>query len=121
MSNKRHIILSWTEQGHLAALDLLRVLALAGVLPSREAWRCFLDRLLLWMGTVLLASGLILFLAYNWNDLGRFTKFSLVEGLVVAALLLVWRLGLDRPGGKAALFGACLFLDALPALSCRPA
>lgn len=116
MSNSRHIILSWAEQGRLSATELSRALALVGVLPSREAWRHFLDRLLLWMGTVLIAAGLIFFLAYNWDDLGRLTRFSLVQALLVAALLLVWRLGLDRAGGKATLFAACLFLGALLAL-----
>ena len=116
MSNSRHIILSWAEQGRLSAPELSRALALVGVLPSREAWRHFLDRLLLWMGTVLIAAGLIFFLAYNWDDLGRLARFSLVQALLVAALLLVWRLGLDRAGGKATLFAACLFLGALLAL-----
>lgn len=68
------------------------------------------------MGTLLVASGLIFFLAYNWKELGRFAKISLAEMLVVAALLFVWRLGLERPGGKAALLGASLFLGALLAL-----
>ncbi len=116
MSGMRRTILDWAERGHVPAPDLPRALALAGVLPSRAAWRHFLDRLLLWMGTMLVGSGLVFFLAYNWNDLGRLARFSLVEALVVAALVLVWRLGLDRPGGKAALFGACLFLGALLAL-----
>jgi uncharacterized membrane protein len=116
MTNTRRIVLDWAEQGHIAVSDLPHALALTKVLPSREAWRLFLDRLLLWMGTVLIASGLIFFLAYNWQDLGRFAKFSLVEAVVVTALLFIWRLGLDRPGGKAALFGACLFFGALLAL-----
>jgi uncharacterized membrane protein len=116
MTNTRRIILHWAEQGHIAVSDLPRAIVLAEVLPSRDAWGHFLDRLLLWMGTVLVASGLIFFLAYNWQDLGRFAKFSLVEAIVVATLLFIWRLGLDRPGGKAALLGACLFLGALLAL-----
>jgi len=116
MTHTRRIILHWAEQGHIAGSDLPRALALAEVLPSREMWRRFLDRLLLWMGTVLVAAGVIFFLAYNWKDIGHFAKFSMVEVLVVVALLFVWRLGLDRSGGKAALFGASLFLGALLAL-----
>ena len=116
MTHARRIILYWAEQGHLAQPDISRALALAEVLPSRGAWRDFLDRLLLWMGMMLVASGLIFFLAYNWNDLGRYAKFALAEALLVAALLFVWRLGLDRTNGKAALFGACIFLGALLAL-----
>lgn len=116
MTNPRRIILHWAEQGLIAASDLPRALAEAEVLPTREGWRHFLDRLLLWMGMVLVASGLIFFLAYNWKELGRFAKFSLAEVMVVAALLFVWRAEVDRPGGKAALFGASLFVGALLAL-----
>jgi len=109
-------VLEWAERGRIAEADLPRALALAGVLPSRDAWRRFLDRLSLWMGTVLVAAALIFFLASNWDDLGRFAKFGLAEALVVVALAVVWRLGLDRPSGKAALLGASLFLGALLAL-----
>lgn len=116
MTNTRRAILYWAEQGHIAQPDISRALALAEVLPSRGAWRHFLDQLLLWMGLILVASGLIFFLAYNWNDLGRYAKFALAEVLLVAALLFVWRLGLDRTSGKAALFGACILLGALLAL-----
>lgn len=116
MTNTRRIVLQWAEQQLIAASDLPRALAVAEVLPSRDAWRSFLDRLLLWMGMALVAAGLIFFLAYNWNDLGRFAKFSLAEVLMVAALLFVWHKGLDRPSAKAALFGASLFLGALLAL-----
>jgi uncharacterized membrane protein len=71
---------------------------------------------LLWMGTVLVASGLIFFLAYNWQALGRYPKFALVETLLVVALVFIWRLGVDRPSGKAALLGASLVIGALLAL-----
>lgn len=116
MTNTRRNVLDWVEQGHIAPSDLPAALAIAEVLPSRDGWRHFLDRLLLWMGVVLIASGLIFFLAYNWNELGRYAKFSLAETMVLAALLFVWRAGLDSPGGKAALFAASLFVGALLAL-----
>ncbi len=57
MTDSRRIVLHWAEQGHLAAQDLSRALAVAEVLPSLDGWRHFLDRLLLWMGMVLVASG----------------------------------------------------------------
>lgn len=116
MADTRRIVLHWIAQGHIAAADISRALTVADVLPSREGWRHFLDRLLLWMGMLFIASGLIFFLAYNWKDLGRYAKFSLAEALVVAALLLIWYRGLERPEGKAALFGASLFTGALLAL-----
>lgn len=116
MKTARHFILDWAEQGHIAPEHLRRSLSLAGALPSAAAWRRFLDYLLLGLGTLLLASGVIFFVAYNWNDLGRFAKFALIEGVVLVALAAVWRLDLDSMGGKAALFAAALFVGALLAL-----
>lgn len=116
MTNTRHIVLRWVEQEYIAVQDIPRALRVAGVLPARDDWRRFLDRLLLWMGTTLIAAALIFFLAYNWNDLGHYAKFSMAEALVVAALMLVWRKGPDNASGKAALFAASLFVGALLAL-----
>jgi uncharacterized membrane protein len=87
-----------------------------GVLPDREGWRVFLDRLLLWLGSVMVAAAVVFFLAYNWQDLGRYAKFGLAEGLVLAALAFVgWR-GLERASGKAALVAAAILAGALLAL-----
>ena len=112
----RHEILDWAEEGRIAPGELRRALDVAGALPDALEWRSFLDRLLLFGGTVLVAAGVIFFLAFNWNDLGRMFKFALVEALIVAALAFVWRLGLERISGKAALLGAALLTGALLAL-----
>lgn len=112
----RHEVLDWAEEGRIPPGDLRRALEVAGALPDAPAWRQFLDRLLLFAGTLLLAAGVIFFLAFNWNELGRMAKFALVEALFVAALVAVWRLGIERVAGKAALLGAALFTGALFAL-----
>jgi len=112
----RHEILDWAEEGRIAPGELRRALDVAGALPDALEWRSFLDRLLLFGGTVLVAAGVIFFLAFNWNDLGRMFKFALVEALIVVALAFVWRLGLERISGKAALLGAALLTGALLAL-----
>src|SRR5262245_60521924 len=96
----RREILDWAEEGRIAPRDLRAALDLAGALPDAGAWRQFLERLLLFGGTLLVAAGVIFFLAFNWNELGRMAKFGLVEVLVVSALVLVWRLGVDRIAGK---------------------
>jgi uncharacterized membrane protein len=116
MTNVRQTLIDWAEQGNLPPENLRRALHLTGVLPSAGGWRHFIERLLLWMGTVMIAAGVIFFFAYNWKDLGRFAKFGLVEALIVVALFLVWRLGLERASGKAALLGAALLVGALLAL-----
>lgn len=116
MTDVRQTILDWAGQGRLRQEDLRRALALEGALPSNRDWWHFLDRLLLWLGTVSVAAGVIFFLAFNWTSLGRYAKFGLVEILLIAALFFVWKLGLERPAGKAALLGAALLVGALLAL-----
>lgn len=116
MTHARNDILDWAERGLIAPDKLRAALEVGGALPSAVQWRQFLDRLLLWMGSVMLAAAVIFFLAYNWNELGRYAKFGLVEGLVAAALGVAWKQGLERPAGKAALFAAALLVGALLAL-----
>ncbi|MDR3213942.1 MAG: DUF2157 domain-containing protein [Azoarcus sp.] len=112
----RNTLLAWAEEGALTPEQTVRALALTGVIPSRNDWRDFLDRLLLALGVGLLASGLIFFIAYNWEAMGRFVRFALAEGAILFALGAVWRLGLDRPAGKAALFICCVLSGGLLAL-----
>ena len=109
--NKRDFILIWAERGAIS--DAPAALGLAGVLPSVREWRLFLDRLLLWCGAVALAAAVVFFVAHNWNELGRYAKFGLLELLVVAAVAGYWRLGPDRASGKASLVAASILLGAL--------
>jgi uncharacterized membrane protein len=116
MSRARQDLLEWAQAGRIAPGNLRRALQIGAVLPDREQWRAFLDRLLLWLGVVMLAAGAIFFLAYNWNDLGRYAKFALAEAMILAALAVLWWQGLERIAGKAALLAVALFTGALLAL-----
>jgi uncharacterized membrane protein len=115
-TDKRALFLHWIERGAIPRERLDRALAVGEVLPTTQAWRNFIDRLLLFSGAVALASAVIFFFAYNWDAMGRFAKFALAEVLIVAALVGYWRLGSERMAGKAALLLAALFLGALLAL-----
>jgi uncharacterized membrane protein len=110
----RHTIFEWAERGAIS--DARAALELAGVLPGAREWRSFLDRLLIWSAAVALAAAAVFFVAYNWNELGRFAKFGLAQVLVLAAVLGYWRLGPDSIAGKAALLAGSIFLGALLAL-----
>jgi uncharacterized membrane protein len=112
----RREILEWAGQGRMLGAGLRRALEVAAVLPSAGAWRRFLDRLLLFMGATMLAASVGFFFAYNWNELGRFAKFALVQAPLVAALAVVWRVGLERIAGQAALLVAALLTGAALAL-----
>jgi uncharacterized membrane protein len=112
----RSEILDWARQGRIASGGLRRALDLGAVLPTADEWRRFLDRLLLFLGAVLLASGVIFFFAFNWQSLGRFEKFGLVEAPILGVLAILWRTGIESAAGKATLLIATLLTGALLAL-----
>ena len=116
MRSRRQILIDWIEQDRIAPGNLQSALSLSSVFPSTATWQRFLDQLLLWLGALMLAAGVIFFFAYNWNDLGRFAKFGLVEALLIAALVAIWRIGLESIAGKVTLLTASLLVGALLAL-----
>ena len=109
-------IMAWAGDGRIAPDALPQAMLIAGALPGPAEWRRFLDGLALWMGSLFLAAAVIFFFAYNWNELGRFTRFGIVELLLIGSVLASWRLGLERMSGKAALLVANLLVGALLAL-----
>ena len=117
MSRFRSEVLDWVEAGRIVPGREQEVLRAAGVTPSPEQWRAFLGQLTLWLGTIALAAAVIFFFAFNWDDLGRFAKFGLVEAAILAALLACWRVDLDGTPGKAVLLLLSLLTGALLALS----
>jgi uncharacterized membrane protein len=114
--NRRDAILEWAEQGRLEQGRLRAALEAGGALPGADDWRGFLDRLLLWGAAAFLSVALAFFIAYNWEELGRWVRFALVEAAFVAALGGAWWLGLDRAAGKACLFAAAIVVGVMFAL-----
>ncbi|MCP3866504.1 MAG: DUF2157 domain-containing protein [Gammaproteobacteria bacterium] len=116
MGSKRSLLLDWAESGRIPRNRIDRALSVSGLYPDSQSWRRFIDRLLLWSGILALAFSVIFFLAYNWDAMGRFAKFALVECLIVAALAGYWKLGRDDIKGRVALMLAAILLGALLAL-----
>ena len=114
--NARQVLLDWAEGSYLAPEKLSEAMRLGRVLPAAGDWQRFVDRMLLAVGTLLAVSGVIFFFAYNWDDLGRFSRFALVQGLIVATLGAVWYLGLEKLSGKIALLAAAVLMGVLCAL-----
>ena len=117
MSRLRSEVLGWFDGGRVVAERERAVLRGAGLEPTAAEWRAFLGHLTLWLGTVALAAAVIFFFAFNWDDLGRFAKFGLVEAAIVAALLGLWPLDLDKAPAKAVLLLLSLLTGALLALA----
>lgn len=110
-------VLDWLDAGRVTPGREREVLRAAEVMPSPAAWRDFLGHLTLWLGTIALAAAVIFFFAFNWDDLGRFAKFALVEAAILAGLLACWRVDLDGAPGKAVLVLLSLLTGALLALA----
>jgi uncharacterized membrane protein len=110
-------VLEWFDDGLVAPDREIEVLRAARMVPTRDEWRVFLGQLTLWLGTLALAAAIIFFFAYNWDELGRFAKFGLVEAAILAGLIACWRLDLDGMAGKAVLTLLSLLTGALLALA----
>lgn len=60
------------------------------IYPSKRTWLFFFDKALLIIGIVALVLSLVLFVAFNWQHMGKMGKFALVEaGLVISIALYV--------------------------------
>jgi uncharacterized membrane protein len=84
--------------------------------PSNKEWKSFIDQLLLWSGVLALSCGLIFFIAANWQDIGRFAKFAIVEAFIVLSILAYWRYRENTLIANGALFSSILAVGALMAL-----
>lgn len=100
--------------GHLDPGAYRRARELAGVAPVEPHWREFLSRALAIGGALLLATAVVFFVAFNWQEMGRFARLALLEGAVaiaaIAALLTHARPHVSQPAYLAAtiLTGALL-------------
>ena len=58
------------------------------VYPTKQTWLAFFDKALLVIGAVALVLSLVFFIAYNWMNMGKISKFALVEGALVISIAL---------------------------------
>jgi uncharacterized membrane protein len=116
MISKRGRITELIEQGVIPEEKIGEALKAVGAIPSARAWRKFIDQSLLWLGGLFLAAAVLFFIAFNWQDLGRFAKFALVEGLLALAIVVYCRYDARAMAGKVALLGATILLGVLLAL-----
>ena len=116
MSNARQRMIDLIEQGVIPPNQVDQALTATGVYPGKQSWRCFVERLLLWLATLALAMSVLFFVAYNWNELGRFAQFAGVQFLLVAAISGFCLFGKRVLVGQVALMSASIFLGVLLAL-----
>ncbi len=116
MISPRNQMIEWIEQGAIPAERMDEALRLSTVAPDGAAWHTFLNKLLLCLGCLALAASAMFFIAYNWNDIGRFAKFGLVEACMALAIYGYWKLGTQTLAAKMSLLVAALLSGVLLAL-----
>lgn len=87
-----------------------------GLVPSTGGWVRLLFGTFVASGFALLAAALIFAVAFNWDALGHFSRFAMVQAVLLLFVLLAWWRGVDSASGEAALFAAGLATGALLAL-----
>lgn len=86
MTSNRRQIIAFIKGGSIPEEKIEEALRAARLSPAKESWQTFLDRLFLWLGTLALSFSAMFFIAYNWGNIGRLTKFGLVEGLLAITI-----------------------------------
>jgi uncharacterized membrane protein len=113
---ERSVIDAWAQAGVLTVGQYERSLELAGLRPGTVAWTVFLERLLAAMGALLVGAAVVYFIAHNWDVLGRFGKFVLLDIGIVGAVAVAWWRGANSLSGRASLWLATVILGGLLAL-----
>jgi uncharacterized membrane protein len=109
-------VLHLAESGLIDGRAVGRALELAGLAPTARRWRLAAERLLLGLGTGLLAAGVICLVAYNWSSLTRWGRFTVAQAVLLLVFAAAWRLGFTSRYGKAALTLATALIGPLLAL-----
>ena len=104
LASARSQILEWAEQGAMSPDNVRALWRSQARLPTRAMAPICVRASAVARRAALLAAGVIFFFAYNWDAIGRFAKFGLVEGLLVASVVAAWLAGpgQDRGQGVAA-------------------
>jgi uncharacterized membrane protein len=107
----RHLI----ESQHIAPDAIEQALFVSGVYPPAKAWPPFVRRILLGFAVLALGCGVVFFVAANWQDMSRTTKFLLLQSLLVVAIAFYLRVSTASVIRPLALSAAFIFLGALMA------
>jgi len=115
VATRKHLI-QLIEKEHIPQSKIIRALKVSQVQPDTTSWLHFIDRLLLWLGGLSLSFAALFFIAFNWDEIGRFAKFGMVELLIIFAIISYTKLGTNTTIGKVSLMAATIFLGVLLAL-----
>lgn len=114
-NQKRSAVLALFEAGVIPSEKMSAALSLLGLKPDKQGWLTIFERLLLCFGSCAIAFAVIFFIAYNWADMSRLSKFTLLQASIVLSVFCYWRFAHTILAGRLALLVASLLVGALMA------
>lgn len=115
MSSTRQVISELIHRGYIKPEQIKDALICTQISPNTQSWFKFIDRLLLSLGALALGFSVLFFIAYNWNEFGRFSKFILLELLLVSTIFIYWRSSKNSLSAQISLLVSALFVGVLMA------
>jgi uncharacterized membrane protein len=106
---KRSRLHALAAAGVLDRAELDESLRVAGLRPTPESWSAYRYWYALILGVVLLAAGVVFFVAANWSALPGLVRMGIVGGAMVVATLIGGYLGDTLAGRATSLLGGLLF------------
>jgi len=113
METESKQIMQWVKQGFIKKSDIKPALQVSGILPDTHRWILFIEHLFLWLGMLALSFSVVFFIAYNWDAMGRFAKFAIIEGLIMACLIFNVYKEKDRALANMSIVAASILLGVL--------
>ena len=80
------------------------------ILYPRNEWLLWLSRLLMFIGSTLILSGIIYFFSFNWDQIDSVAKLLIVESMVAATIVCAYIFSLKEVRGQLFLLAASLFV-----------
>ncbi len=112
----KHFIYRWINQGLIKPEQRQQALQLVDERPTTSAWLSFNKNLLLLLGLLSLAFGVVFFFAFNWNEMSRMFKFMTLQLLLLVLFFGYFLKSKSFWLSQALLLAAVIVLGALLAL-----
>jgi uncharacterized membrane protein len=112
----KQVIYRWIKNGLIRTEHQHQALQLAGERPTPADWLHFVSRILVLLGLLSMAAGVVFFFAYNWNDMSYGVKFALLQAVMVAAFGMYLLKPMSPWAAQAVLLAGVIVLGALLAL-----
>lgn len=108
MKSFRTELIELIEQRAIEPENIDQAVDVAQLKPTGQDWLRFLNQLVIWIGLVTFGLAIIFFVAHNWSQIGKMTKFAIVEVSLVVTII-----GYCKAQSQSLLSRACLVLSAL--------